>query len=64
MAELLLAPYISIPGQVTIGRWRFVPVRRIKGLKEFAPSTSDHLLHLSPQEPTFARAQERAEGAS
>ena len=64
MAEPLLAPYISIPGQVTIGRWRLVPVRRIKGLKELAPSTSDHRLHLSSPERTFARAQERAEGAS
>ncbi len=38
MAELLLAPYLSIPGQVAIGRWRLVPVRHVKDLEELAPT--------------------------
>lgn len=38
MAELLLTPYLSIPRQVAIGRWRLVPIPHIKDLEELAPT--------------------------
>lgn len=37
MAELLLAPCLSIPGPETIGRWRLEPIRHLDGLGKLAP---------------------------
>jgi hypothetical protein len=38
MAELLLAPYLSIPGPKTVGRWRLEPIRHLEDLGELAPA--------------------------